>query len=48
MIGTWEEDPKITVLESGKKVSPFSLATNEYFTKMKKARKPKARMALGS
>lgn len=31
LIGNLGEDPKITVLESGKKVARFSLATNEYY-----------------
>ena len=31
LIGNLGEDPKTTDLESGKKVSRFSLATNEYY-----------------
>lgn len=31
LIGNLGDDPKITVLESGKKVARFSLATNEYY-----------------
>ncbi|MCK0145323.1 single-stranded DNA-binding protein [Arenibacter sp. F26102] len=31
LIGNLGVDPKVTVLESGKKVARFSLATNEYY-----------------
>ena len=31
LIGNLGEDPKVTTLESGKKVARFSLATNEYY-----------------
>jgi len=47
LIGNLGEDPKITVLESGKKVARFSLATNEYY-KNEKGEKPKARNGIGS
>ena len=35
LIGNVGQDPEITVLESGKKVTRFSMATNEYYKNSK-------------
>ncbi|MBC9798454.1 single-stranded DNA-binding protein [Sinomicrobium weinanense] len=35
LIGNLGDDPEITTLESGKKVTRFSLATNEYYKNKK-------------
>ncbi|GGW36336.1 hypothetical protein GCM10007383_21600 [Arenibacter certesii] len=31
LIGNLGEDPKVTILENGRKIARFSLATNEFF-----------------